>query len=234
MPSKTRIPKSLLLIDKSESLRNSIAEQLDLQGEFQTISVGTGFSGLETAKENSFDAIVVSIDLPDIDGRQLCHELRFSNLHAFMVAVVESKDEIDLTTETISEADDFLIKPFKISTLVSMLRSHFLQRKRIENSSIVIGKYTFRPNARLLIDSNTSKQVRLTDKETSIIKFLFDAGDCVVNRETLLSEVWGYNSAVTTHTLETHVYRLRQKMESDPSAAEILVTEEGGYRLVII
>jgi DNA-binding response OmpR family regulator len=74
--------------------------------------------------------------------------------------------------------------------------------------------------------------VRLTEKETAILKYLYRAGAKVVNRETLLSEVWGYNSGVTTHTLETHVYRLRQKMERDPSAAVILVTEPGGYRLV--
>ena len=93
-----------------------------------------------------------------------------------------------------------------------------------------------RPNTRqqcleLLVDEQ-EKKVRLTEKETAILKYLYRAGAKVVGRDVLLAEVWGYNSGVTTHTLETHIYRLRQKIEKDPSNAEILVTETGGYRLV--
>jgi DNA-binding response OmpR family regulator len=77
-----------------------------------------------------------------------------------------------------------------------------------------------------------SRKIRLTEKETAIIKFLYRAGDKTVGREVLLQEVWGYNAGVTTHTLETHIYRLRQKIERDPSHAEILITESGGYKLV--
>ena len=77
-----------------------------------------------------------------------------------------------------------------------------------------------------------TRKIRLTEKETSILKYLFRAGDAVIGRDELLNEVWGYNSGVTTHTLETHVYRLRQKLEADPSNAQILVTEPGGYRLI--
>ncbi|MBT5494999.1 MAG: winged helix-turn-helix domain-containing protein, partial [Alphaproteobacteria bacterium] len=92
--------------------------------------------------------------------------------------------------------------------------------------------YTCKPSVKMLIEDASEKKVRLTEKETSILKFLYRAGDKVVGRDTLLGKVWGYNAGVTTHTLETHVYRLRQKIELDPSNAEILVTEPGGYRLV--
>src|SRR3546814_3261473 len=90
----------------------------------------------------------------------------------------------------------------------------------------------FRSSAKLLTHGESKKKVRLTEKETSILKYLYRSGDAVVGRDKLLGEVWGYNAGVTTHTLETHVYRLRQKIEEDPSAAEILVTEPGGYRMV--
>jgi DNA-binding response OmpR family regulator len=96
-----------------------------------------------------------------------------------------------------------------------------------------IGPYTFQPANKLLLDNeNNDKKVRLTDKEAAILKYLFRKSDRVVGRDVLLDEVWGYNAGVTTHTLETHVYRLRQKIERDPSNARILVTEAGGYRLV--
>ena len=82
----------------------------------------------------------------------------------------------------------------------------------------------------MLTDEAANKKIRLTEKETAILKYLYRASDAV-GRDTLLGEVWGYNAGVTTHTLETHVYRLRQKIERDPSKAEILVTDQGGYRL---
>jgi DNA-binding response OmpR family regulator len=82
------------------------------------------------------------------------------------------------------------------------------------------------------LDTENDRKIRLTEKETAILKFLYRAGDKPVAREVLLDEVWGYNAAVATHTLETHIYRLRQKIERDPSNATILVTEPGGYRLV--
>jgi DNA-binding response OmpR family regulator len=76
------------------------------------------------------------------------------------------------------------------------------------------------------------KKTRLTEKETAILRYLYRAGKTPVPRDQLLTEVWGYNSGVTTHTLETHIYRLRQKIEKDPSNATLLVTEGGGYKLV--
>jgi DNA-binding response OmpR family regulator len=93
-----------------------------------------------------------------------------------------------------------------------------------------IGPYDFHPAGRLLVDPKGLK-LRLTDKETSILKYLHKAGDKSVSREILLAEVWGYNEGVTTHTLETHIYRLRQKIEREPGSTRLLVTEAGGYRL---
>jgi DNA-binding response OmpR family regulator len=94
-----------------------------------------------------------------------------------------------------------------------------------------IGPYEFHPAGKMLIEKGGKKKVRLTDKEASILKYLFRAGDRPVGRDVLLNEVWGYNAGVTTHTLETHIYRLRQKIEKDPAAATILITDRGGYRL---
>ena len=116
--------------------------------------------------------------------------------------------------------------------LLARLRAQLRQHEQSEDAVFTIGPYTFQPSGKLLLEEATQKKVRLTAKETSILKYLFRSGDRPVNRDTLLGEVWGYNAGVTTHTLETHVYRLRQKIELDPSNAEILVTEPGGYRLV--
>jgi DNA-binding response OmpR family regulator len=127
-------------------------------------------------------------------------------------------------------ANDYVSKPFKFPVLLARIRAQLRQHEQSEDAVFTIGPYTFKPAAKMLLDDD-EKKIRLTEKETNILKFLYRANDAVVARDVLLHEVWGYNAGVTTHTLETHIYRLRQKIEPDPSNARLLVTESGGYRL---
>jgi DNA-binding response OmpR family regulator len=131
-----------------------------------------------------------------------------------------------------SGANDYITKPFRTGVLLARLRAQLRQHEQSEDAVFTIGPYTFQPSAKTLTDDHSGKKIRLTEKETAILKYLYRSPRRIVDRDTLLDEVWGYNAGVTTHTLETHVYRLRQKMESDPANAAILVTEPGGYRLV--
>src|SRR6202042_1544975 len=124
-----------------------------------------------------------------------------------------------------------IAKPFKLSVLLARLRAQLRTFENSEDAIFIIGPYTFRPAAKILTDPTRGRRIRLTEKEAAILKFLYRAGTRSVARQILLNEVWGYNAAVTTHTLETHIYRLRQKIEPDPANARLLVTEGGGYRL---
>ena len=128
-------------------------------------------------------------------------------------------------------ANDYIAKPFKFAVLLARIRAQLRQHEQSEDAVFTIGHYSFRPAQKLLVLEDGGK-VRLTEKETAILKYLYRADQKVITRDILLEEVWGYNSGVTTHTLETHIYRLRQKIEPDPSNARILVTESGGYRLM--
>jgi DNA-binding response OmpR family regulator len=127
-------------------------------------------------------------------------------------------------------ADAYVTKPFRFSVLLAHIRARLRSHEQSEDAVFRIGPYEFRPAGKVLIDERQRK-IRLTEKETSILKYLYRAGDKPVSREELLTEVWGYNAGVTTHTLETHVYRLRQKIEPDAQSAKLLLTEAGGYRL---
>ena len=111
------------------------------------------------------------------------------------------------------------------------MRAQLRTHEQSEDAIFVVGHYSFRPSQKLLTEEDGNK-VRLTEKETAIMKYLYRAEQKVISRDELLEQVWGYNSGVTTHTLETHIYRLRQKVEKDPSNARLLVTEGGGYKLV--
>jgi DNA-binding response OmpR family regulator len=223
--------KRVLLVDDDTPLRESLKEQLDLQGEFTVSDAATGASGLEKAKSEMPDVVILDVGLPDLDGREVCRLMRKANVRCPIIMLTANDGEADQILGLEAGANDYVTKPFKFNVLLARIRAHLRNHAQSEDAVFKIGQYTFRPSAKLLSGPQNTK-VRLTEKETSILKFLYRAGDKVVGRDVLLHEVWGYNPAVTTHTLETHIYRLRQKIENDPAHAKLLVTESGGYRLI--
>ncbi|MEK9660835.1 MAG: response regulator transcription factor [Alphaproteobacteria bacterium] len=223
--------KKILLVDDDDALRDSLSEQLQLHEEFATAAASSGAEALEVAKQDYFDAVVLDVGLPDMDGREVCRLLRRNGVKAPIIMLTGHDTDADQILGLDAGANDYVTKPFRLNVLLARLRAQLRQHEQSEDAVFTIGGYTFQPAAKLLVDAE-GKKVRLTEKETAILKYLYRAGEKVVTRETLLGEVWGYNAGVTTHTLETHVYRLRQKIESDPSNARLLVTESGGYRLV--
>ena len=224
--------KKILLCDDDDALRQSLAEQLQLHEEFETQEASTAAEAIEAAKAGHFDAIVLDVGLPDMDGREACRILRRSGVKCPVVMLTAHDSDSDTILGLDAGANDYVTKPFRLSVLLARLRAQLRQHEQSEDAVFTIGPYSFRPAQKLLLTEETNRKIRLTEKETSILKYLFRAGSRTVSRDTLLGEVWGYNAGVTTHTLETHVYRLRQKIEPDPSNAEILVTEPGGYKLV--
>ena len=224
--------KKILLVDDDNALRRSLAEQLRLQGEYTTVEAETGGKALEAAKSEYFDAILLDVGLADMDGREVCRLLRRSGVKSPIIMLTAAQSDADIIWGLDSGANDYVAKPFRLSVLLARLRAQLRQHEQSEDAVFTIGPYTFRPSAKLLTHNETKNKIRLTEKETLILRYLYRSGANVVGRETLLGEVWGYNARVTTHTLETHVYRLRQKIETDPSNAKLLLTEPGGYRLV--
>lgn len=224
--------KKLLLVDDDDALRESLREQLQLHEEFATMTAATGAEALELSKKDHYDLIILDVGLPDIDGREVCRLMRRGGVKSPVIMLTGADSEADTILGLDSGANDYITKPFRLGVLLARIRAQMRQYERSEDAVFSIGPYTFRPSAKTLYDNETDRKIRLTEKEAAILKYLFRAGEIVIGRDVLLNEVWGYNSGVTTHTLETHVYRLRQKIERDPANARLLVTEPGGYRLV--
>ena len=223
--------KKILLIDDDEDLREALADQLVLTEEFDVFEADSGAAGVTRAKEQLYDLVILDVGLPDMDGREVCRLLRKGGIRCPIVMLTGHDSDSDTILGLDAGANDYISKPFKFPVLLARLRAQLRQHEQSEDAVFSIGPYTFRPAVKMLTDEE-SKKIRLTEKETNILKFLYRAGGQVVARDILLHEVWGYNAGVTTHTLETHIYRLRQKIEKDPSNSELLVTETGGYKLV--
>lgn len=222
--------KHILIVDDDADLREALVEQLSLHDEFSTSTAECAKSGLELAKSDHIDLMILDVGLPDMDGREACKILRKHGFKAPIIMLTGHDSDSDTILGLESGANDYVVKPFRFAVLLARIRAQLRQHEQSEDAVFAIGHYTFKPALKMMI-TETGSKVRLTEKETAILKYLYRAGEKVVTRDVLLHEVWGYNSGVTTHTLETHIYRLRQKIEPDPSNARILLTETGGYRL---
>ncbi|MEL6198035.1 MAG: response regulator transcription factor [Pseudomonadota bacterium] len=226
------VQRKILIVDDDDDLREALAEQLMMIDEFDVYEASTGNQGIERAKTEMHDLIILDVGLDDMDGREVCRLMRRQGVKAPIVMLTGHISDADQILGLDSGANDYVTKPFKFPVLLARLRAQLRQHEQSEDAIFSIGPYSFRPGAKLLIDE-ADRKIRLTEKETNILKFLYRAGGRTVDRDTLLREVWGYNAGVTTHTLETHVYRLRQKIESDPGQARLLLTDTGGYRLAL-
>ena len=222
--------KTILIIDDDNDLRGALMEQLELHQEFKAVEASSATEGLKLAREVRADLILLDVDLPDMDGRETCRLIRKGGIATPIIMLTGASSDSDTILGLDAGANDYVTKPFRFAVLLARIRAQLRSHETSEDAIFRIGPYEFRPAAKALIDAD-EKKIRLTEKETSILKYLYRAGEKPVSREELLAEVWGYNAGVTTHTLETHVYRLRQKVEPDPTNASILLTEAGGYRL---
>ena len=222
----------ILIVNSDNAILEIFSKRSELLEEFVSTGAECGYVALEKARHNDYDLIVLDLDLPDMDGREVCKQIRRIGVRSPIIMMIDVEPNTDPTAILKLGADDCITKPFKFIMLLSKIRTHIWQHEGSGDLRFTVGPYIFYPSKKVLENAKENKKIRLTAKETAILRFLLRAGDRVTGRDVLLDEVWGYNSNVTTHTLETHVYRLRQKIEFGQANAQILVTEPGGYKLV--
>jgi len=225
--------RPILIVDDDATLRQVLAEQLQVDGEFTPHQAASVAEAEEKIAKTTigYEAIILDLSLPDGDGRDLCQRLRQAGAKMPILILTESDVLTDAVRGLDAGANDFISKPFRLGELLARLRAQLRSFENSDDAVFTIGPYQFKPATKQLLVQIDNRRIRLTEKEVAVLKFLYRAGSKPTSRSTLLHEVWGYNAAVSTHTLETHIYRLRQKIEPDPNRAQILLTEGGGYRL---
>ena len=222
--------RHILVVDDDSDLRIALRRPLIAEG----YTVTESGSAAEAARAaftpgRRFDVIILDLGLPDGDGRDLCVELRRQGISVPIILLTGLGDESEVVRGLDSGANDYVIKPFRVSELMARVCAQTRMHDISEDAELMIGRFRFRPGDRLLIEFDGTR-IRLTGKEAAVLKYLFRAG-APVTRTELLQQVWGYNATATTHTVETHIYRLRQKLEADPARLRMLLNEDGGYRL---
>ena len=174
---------------------------------------------MQAAKAGQIDLVIMDVGLPDIDGREAVRILRRNGFKAPIIMLTGHDTDSDTILGLKLGANDYVTKPFRFAVLLARIRTQLRQHETSEDAVFTIGPYTFRPSSKLLLNPKGSK-VRLTEKETSILRYLYRVGQRPVSRETLLQEVgiqFGSHHAHAERTSIDYGKRLRRMPPLRPS-----------------
>jgi len=219
-------PRRLLLIDPEPDFRRVLRERLEQDAAWRVDEVPT----VETVADGPGSAWPPDLVVATVTGRPARAVIARWRRGGFAAPVVAL---VGPTGRDVAGASLTIRKPIRLTDLLAAIASAAeAGEARDDGPARWIGPYRFEPAAKRLVERAAARTIRLTEKEAAMLDLLWQAAGTVVPRGALLARVWGYQAGTSTHTLETHVYRLRRKIERDPARAELLVTELGGYRLV--
>ena len=220
----------LLIVDDDAYLRTSLRQQFVAEGFHNIFDVGSA-TGLKTAlKEANPDLILLDIQMPDGNGVEICKRLRREGFAKPIVMLAAKNADFEIIEGLEAGANDYVTKPLRMGELLARIHTQLRQFKASDDARFELADLNFVPASKMLHKMECGRMQALTEKETTILKFLYRAFPESVSKDELLTEVWGLQNGLTTHTLETHIYRLRQKI-GRLTKTPIVITTENGYRL---
>jgi len=225
--------RHILIAGGDMAEREGLAKALQTDGAFRVNEVGNAADVMARiqSRPQRFDAIIVDAVQPDTHGPELCARIRRRGLWMPIIVLSDSTNDAEIVRSLDAGANDCVRKPVHLAVLLARLRAQIREHDRSEDATLPIGPFYLRPATRTLHNPIKNQQMRLTPKEVGLLKHLYRASGQPVSRQKLLREIWNYNPAACTDTLETHVYRLRRKIVPHPARPTILVSDGRGYRL---
>lgn len=214
-----------ILILGGAALRAALAEQFALHSEFALLQAESAESALRLSPTENPDVLLIDDDLPPLGALHIAAAARAAGFGGGVILLSAN------ARANAPGVDDIVIRPFRFADLLA--RIHATLRARDAARFVAIGPYVFRLESHALIDAQGAR-VALTEKEAALLARLVRAKGAVAPRDMLLRDVWGYSPCIATRTLETHIHRLRRKIEADPARPRLLATAPGGYRLAIL
>ena len=162
--------RKILLVDDDTELREALVEQLSLYEEFDISQEDSAAKGVQTARSDHFDLLIMDVGLPDMDGREAVKLLRKGDFKAPIIMLTGHDTDSDTILGLEAGANDYVTKPFRFAVLLARIRAQLRQHENSEDATFTVGRFTFKPASKLLADEQGGK-VRLTEKETSILRF---------------------------------------------------------------
>ena len=225
--------KKILIIEDEEDLIKGLKLNLSDEG-LEVVWALNGVDGIRKAIEETPDLIILDVMMPEMDGLEVCRELRHKNIGIPIIMLTAKGEEIDKVVGLEIGADDYMTKPFSIRELLARIKAHLRHAER--EGEAVSKVYSF---GDIEIDfaqfkvRRKGEELDITSLEMEILKYFIAHRGVVVSRDDLLDKVWGYDSYPTTRTIDNHILKLRKKIEDDPSHPKyILSVYGGGYRFI--
>lgn len=226
--------KKILIVEDNKDLAEVLKMHLmDLS--YSVDLAMDGVSGLDMAQSGSYDLIILDLMLPGKGGIDICKELRKSKFYTLILMLTAKSTEVDRILGLEIGADDYVTKPYQLGELLARIKALFRRVDALKNvpdetpQDVSAGNLKINPVSRSVV--RRGDQVELTAKEFDLLYFLASNPGKVYNRSQLLNSIWGYNHIGYEHTVNSHMNRLRAKIEQDPSQPEYILTVWGvGYK----
>jgi two-component system, OmpR family, alkaline phosphatase synthesis response regulator PhoP len=224
--------KKILIIEDARNIRMALEDDLKFEG-YQVVSAATGPEGLEKALDLNLDIIILDLMLPELNGLEICKELRRRNIGTPIIMLTARSQEFDKVLGLELGADDYITKPFSPFELQARVKA-LLRRSEIRNqqtafTAVRIGPFELDPSKYTFTKNN--EPVQLTTIEFSLMKLLMQHAGHVIKRDDILRSVWGAEVYVTPRTVDTHIANLRRKIEDDPQQSNWIIGIRGaGYK----
>lgn len=225
---------SILIVEDEPAMLTGLKDNLEFEG-YQVDTAIEGNEGLHKIQANKYNLILLDVMLPNISGFDICKQVRKKGIETPIILLTAKGEEIDKVLGLEFGADDYITKPFSLRELLARVKAVIRRTAANVHSShgimIAIGnmKVNF-SNYEAIIDD---KPIKMSHKEFEILHYLWDNRNLTISRDNILDDVWGQDYQPTSRTIDNFILKLRNKIESDPNQAKIIITVHGiGYKLI--
>ncbi len=226
--------RTILIIEDEPHIVLGLKDALEFEG-FQVVSAGKGKEGVALARQENPDAVLLDLMLPDINGYQVCQELRRWNAFVPVIMLTARSQEIDKIRGLDSGADDYVTKPFSVGELIARIRALFRRVNRVPEGTrekLTLGDTEIDLTAHTATRGTDTQQ--LTFYEIELVRVLFERVGQPVSRDELLEKIWGLEANATNRSVDNCIVKLRKKVEPSPDKPKFILTVYGyGYKLVV-
>ena len=220
----------LFVVDDDALLRATLKDQLNAEGYSQVTTIAGVTELFKILPEGEPDIMLLDVQMPDGNGVEVCLDLRRNGFTKPILMLTGKDAEEDIILGLEAGANDYISKPMRMGELLARIKSHLQQHRASDDVRFQLGSLSFIPATKMLQHDESGQKQLLTEKEAVILKFFIRAAPETVSKDELLKDVWGFRSGVSTHTVETHIYRLRQKI-ARVTSEQIIRTTGKGYCL---
>jgi DNA-binding response OmpR family regulator len=228
--------KKILIIEDELKMIEGLKDNLEFEG-YEVDSANEGNSGLQKVLLNQYDLILLDVMLPGVSGFDICKSARKEGVNTPIILLTAKGEEIDKVLGLELGADDYITKPFSLRELIARIKT-ILRRAPIGKEGSVEPEFIRIGNIKVNFKNcqafEGTKEIKMSFKEFGILHYLYINADKIIQRDDLMSDVWGIEYDISTRTVDNFILKLRQKIEVDPNNPKIILTVHGiGYKMIL-